>query len=158
VAKRVKEAGHKALFVVLGDGHLRAALEAKRTELGLDGTVVFHGWVTNAANVALPTFDIFFQPSLWEAMSMVVLEAMSAAKPIVATRVGENIHVINDGINGLLADPKDVDGMSAALTRLISNPALRETLGTAARQTVEREFTVDHMTKEYERAYLEAVR
>jgi glycosyltransferase involved in cell wall biosynthesis len=158
VARRVRDAGHNPIFVVLGEGYMRAELEARRAQLGLEDTVLFPGWLTNAAEVALPTFDIFFQPSLWEAMSMVVLEGMSASKAIVATRVGENGHIIEHGVNGLLAEAKDVDGLAACLMQLIENPALRETLGRAARHRVEREFTVDHMTRAYEREYLEALR
>ena len=158
VARSVKDAGHNPIFVVLGEGYMRAELEARRAQLGLDDTVLFPGWLTNAADVALPTFDIFFQPSLWEAMSMVVLEGMSAAKAIVATRVGENGHVIEHGVNGFLAEPRDVDGLAGCLIQLIENPALREAFGRAARGRVEQEFTVDHMTRAYEREYLEAVR
>ena len=64
--------------------------------------VVLAGWVPSAADVAVPAFDVFFQPSLWEAMSVAVLEAMAAGKPVVVTRVGENPHVIEDGVDGLL--------------------------------------------------------
>jgi glycosyltransferase involved in cell wall biosynthesis len=154
VAKAIRDSGRKAMFVVVGEGHLRAELEAKQRELGLEGTVVLTGWVSNAAEVALPTFDIFFQPSLWEAMSMVILEAMMAAKPIVATRVGENSKIIEDGVDGLLVQPKNTGEMAAAIGRLIDDAALRLRLGEAARAKVEHRFTVEHMTRAYENVYL----
>jgi glycosyltransferase involved in cell wall biosynthesis len=158
VAKLLRDRGHRVLFVVVGEGHLRSELEAQRHQLGLDDSVVFTGWITDAADVALPTFDVFFQPSLWEAMSMVILEAMAAGKAIVATRVGENPRVIQDGVDGLLVAPKDLDGMASALGRVVEDAALRARLGAAARRKVEERFTVEHMTRAYERVYLEAGR
>lgn len=158
VAKVVRDSGRKVVFVIVGEGQLRGELEAKRDQLGLQGTVILTGWVKNAAEVALPAFDIFCQPSLWEAMSMVILEAMAAGKPIVATRVGENGHVIDDGVDGRLVQSKDVEGMAEALGRLIDDPALRVRLGEAARAKVARRFTIDHMTRAYESAYLDLMR
>lgn len=158
VAKSIRDSGRKAVFVIVGDGHLREALEAKRRMLGLEETVILAGWITNAADVALPMFDIFYQPSLWEAMSMVILEAMAARKAIVATRVGENSLIIEDGVDGLLVQPRDIDGMAAALGRLIDDVALRVRLGEAARAKVERQFTVEHMTKAYEAIYSDLMR
>lgn len=158
VAKRIRDVGRKALFVVVGEGHLRPELEAKRRQLGLDDTVVFTGWVTNAADLVLPTLDIFFQPSLWEAMSVVILEAMAAGKSIVATRVGENPEIIEDGVDGLLVPPKDIDAMVVAIERLMDDAALRLRLGRAARSKVEQRFTVEHMTRAYEQVYLDTLK
>lgn len=153
VARAVRDSGRKAVFVIVGEGHLREELETKRRLLGLEDTVILTGWVTNAAEIALPTFDIFFQPSLWEAMSMVILEAMAARKPIVATRVGENGLIIDEGRDGYLAQPKDIGGMTAALCRLIDDESLRGRLGAEGRLKVEQRFTVEHMTRAYEKIY-----
>lgn len=155
VAKAIQNSGRKVVFAVVGEGPLRKELEAKRDQLGLQGVVVFTGWITNAAEVALPTFDIFFQPSLWEAMSMVILEAMAAAKPIVATAVGENDRIIEDDVSGLLVQPKAIEEMVSALGRLIDDAALRVRLGQEARQKIERRFTVQHMVRAYETIYEE---
>jgi glycosyltransferase involved in cell wall biosynthesis len=157
VARKFRDAGNRVRFVIVGDGHLRAELEAKKRELGLDDIVVFAGWVMNAAAVALPAFDVFFQPSLWEAMSIVILEAMAAGKPIVATRVGENFHIIEDEVDGLLVEPKDVNRMAAALGRLIDDPELRCRLGSAASKKVTQQFTVERMTRAYEEIYMETL-
>lgn len=86
---------------------------------------------------------------------MVILEAMAAGRPIVATRVGENPYVIADGVNGLLVDARDVQGQAAALMRLISDSRLRGSLGAVAERNVAEHFTVEHMTKAYERVYLD---
>ena len=158
VARRVRDAGHDAAFVVVGDGHLRPQLEALRHELSLDRDVHLTGWMTNAADLALPTFDVFFQPSLWEAMSVVILEAMAAGKPIVATRVGENSKILDDGVDGMLVTPGDVEGMVATLCRLLDDDGLRLRMGTAARAKVDRQFTVAHMAHAYEQVYRDVVR
>jgi glycosyltransferase involved in cell wall biosynthesis len=158
VARRLLDAGLRVQFVIVGEGALRKELEALRHELGLDEDVVLTGWLTSAADVALPAFDIFFQPSLWEAMSVVTLEAMASGKPVVATRVGEAPRIIEDGVDGRLVDPTDVDGMAAALRPLIEDAALRTRMGEAARRKINGRFTVAHMTRAYEAVYEDLAR
>jgi glycosyltransferase involved in cell wall biosynthesis len=152
VAKRCRELAAPLKFVVLGEGPLRQQLEHRRRELGVEDSVMFAGWVDDAANCALPAIDVFFQPSRWEAMSIAVLEAMAAGKAIVATRVGDNPHVIEDGTTGLLVNVGDIEGMVDALTRA-SDGQLRRTLGAAARARFEGQFTLQHMARAYERLY-----
>ncbi len=156
VARRCCDAGHRMQFVVLGEGPLRPQLEQRRLELGLDDTVVLAGWLPNAAARALPAFDVFFQPSRWEAMSIAVLEAMAAGKAVLATRVGDNPRVLDDGETGLIVESGDIDAMVDALARLRDH-GLRHRLGVAARATFEQQFTVEHMTRAYERVYAELV-
>jgi glycosyltransferase involved in cell wall biosynthesis len=156
VAARFRQRRDDLCFVVVGEGHMRAELERLRCEHDLDDMLVFTGWVPNAVEAALPAFDVFFQPSLWEAMSIALLEAMAAAKPIVATRVGEAPFVLEDGVNALLVNANDIDGMTLALTRVIDDGNLRRVFGCAARRTVNEHFTVAAMTREYEEIYLTA--
>ncbi|MEO5821013.1 MAG: glycosyltransferase family 4 protein [Vicinamibacteraceae bacterium] len=158
VARRIIDAGRQVHFVIVGEGVLRGELEAMRRDMGLEAHVTMTGWVTSAADVALPAFDVFFQPSLWEAMSVVTLEAMAAGKPVVVTRVGEAPHVIEDGVDGLLVPPKDVDAMEKALLRIIDDPAYRTAVGAAARRKIQSQLTVDHMTRAYERIYQDVLR
>jgi glycosyltransferase involved in cell wall biosynthesis len=153
VASRFRAERDKVLFVVVGEGHLGPQLESMRDQLQLQDTVVFAGLVPNAAQVALPAFDIFFQSSLWEAMSIAILEAMAAAKPILATSVGENPYIIEDGVDGLLVEPQDVNSMTAALRRLIDDAELRKRIGNSAYKKFTRQFTVQHMTRAYEDIY-----
>jgi glycosyltransferase involved in cell wall biosynthesis len=158
VARRLLDAGLRVQFAIVGEGVLRKELEALRHELGLDEDVVLTGWLTSAADVALPAFDVFFQPSLWEAMSVVTLEAMASGKPVVVTRVGEAPKIIEDGVDGRLVDPKDVDGMVAALRPLLEDAALRRRMGDAAQHKIGDRFTVAHMTRAYEDVYEDMVR
>ena len=154
VARRFREVGDRVKFVVVGEGHLRGRLTDARRELGLEDTVVFTGWLENASEIAVPGFDVFFQPSLWEAMSIALLEAMAAGKPVVASSVGEAPYIVEDGRDGLLVEPGDIDGMTSALRRLVDDPGLRSRLGKAASEKATREFTVERMTRAYEEIYL----
>ena len=157
-ARKVRDAGVPATFAICGEGRLRGELEALRRELQLEDTVALPGWVNSAADTALPEFDIFFQPSLWEAMSVVTLEAMAAAKPIVVTTVGEAPRFVEDGVDGRLVPPGDIDRMAEALIALARDPSLRQRMGAAARRKVEAQFTVRHMTEAYQRIYEELAR
>lgn len=154
VARRFRDEGDRVRFVVVGEGPLRERLNVARRELGLEDTVIFTGWVAHASEIAVPAFDIFFQPSLWEAMSIALLEAMAAGKPVVASRVGEAPYLVADGQDGLLVDPGDIDGMTDALRRLVDDPGLRSRLGKAASEKAALQFTVRRMTRSYEEIYL----
>jgi glycosyltransferase involved in cell wall biosynthesis len=157
VAKKLQGIG-KVRFVIVGDGYLRQELAAMSLELGVDDVVEFAGWMINAAEIALPTFDIFFQPSLWEAMSIAILEAMAAGKPIVATRVGETPYIIENEVDGLLVEPMNIEEMAEALSRLINDAELRLRLGEAAARKVARQYTVDGMARTYEQIYMEVLK
>jgi glycosyltransferase involved in cell wall biosynthesis len=78
---------------------------------------------------------------------------MAAAKPLVATRVGEAPVFVEDGIDGLIVEPRDIEGMSAALARLIDSRELRTSMGAAALRKWQQHFTVQHMTRAYEQIY-----
>lgn len=155
VASRFLDQSDKVRFVVVGEGRLREQLERRRRELHVEDIVVFTGWMPHASEIALPAFDIFFQPSLWEAMSIALLEAMAAAKPVVATLVGEAPYIVEDGVDGFLVEPRDLDGMAAALRRLIDDSKLRTRIGQAALAKVAGHFAVEQMARSYEKLYLE---
>jgi glycosyltransferase involved in cell wall biosynthesis len=157
VARRVTGKHPHVRFVIIGDGHLRAKLEEKRRELGLEQHVIFAGWVPDAASAAVPALDVFFQPSLWEAMSIALLEAMASSRAIVATRVGEAAYVVEHETSGLLLEPRDVAGMDHALCRLVEDPALRARLGAAASARARDQFAVERMTRAYEKIYADVL-
>lgn len=153
VAYTVKQNGGNALFLVAGEGHLRKDLEERTTKLGLSNDVIFTGWVDNASHTFLPHIDIFFLPSLWEAMSVVVLEAMEAGKPVVVTNVGENGHVISDDNDGFITEVGDIQKMAAILNRLIENKRLREQVGEMAQTKVRTQISVEKMVLAYQKLY-----
>lgn len=88
------------------------------------------------------TTDVVVMPSRWqEPLGLINLEAGACRKPVVATRVGGIPEVVEDGVNGFLVEPGDVDGLADRVGRLIANPALRATMGQTGRDLVEQNFT-----------------
>jgi glycosyltransferase involved in cell wall biosynthesis len=156
-AGMLKQSGENFHLVLAGQGALRESLEQRARALGLDDRVKFLGWVSEASRKLMPVCDIFVQSSLWEAMSVVVLEAMAAGKPMTVTTVGENPHVVLDGETGLTVAPGDARALADSLRRLLRDEALRENLGRAARRRYEEHFTNAHMVRAHESLYTELV-
>jgi glycosyltransferase involved in cell wall biosynthesis len=152
-AALLRNSGERFRLLIAGHGVLREPLEARARELDLGESVRFLGWVAQAADRILPRCDIFVQSSLWEAMSVVVLEAMAAGKPMVVTRVGENPHVVVDEGTGLTVPAGDAAALAAQLRRLLREPALRARLGAAARRRYHDAFTLRHMIDAHEALY-----
>ena len=101
----------------------------------------------------LPRFYALCLSSDSEGMPNAVLEAMAAGLPVVATRVGGISHLVQDGVNGLLVEPGDVEGLSAALRRLLDDPALARAMGQAGRQRILAEFSEQVIIPPLERYY-----
>lgn len=154
-AHRLHSRGMRFRLLLVGDGELRAQLEAKARALGIADRVAFTGWQPDAATRLLPTFDIFVQSSHWEAMSVVILEAMAARRPIVATTVGENPFVLKDGVSAILVPPRDAEALAAGLARAIEDKTLRQRLAEAAHDDYRARFTGDAMAQRYVALYHE---
>jgi glycosyltransferase involved in cell wall biosynthesis len=153
-AAKLKSMGARFRLLIVGGGPLQSQLQELAAQLGLDQQHVrFLGWVPEASDCALPVCDIFVQSSLWEAMSVVVLEAMADARPMVITSVGENPYVVADGKTGLIVPPADSDALANALNRLLQDPALGKRLGEAARARHAERFQVRNMVADYEALY-----
>jgi glycosyltransferase involved in cell wall biosynthesis len=129
---------------ILGDGVMRASLEAQAERLGLSDRVTFSGWQTQAECARrLREADALVLPSLYECGGAVVLEAMACGLPVVATAWGGPLDYL-DASCGILVPPDSrealIAGLADGLGRLASDPDLRGRLGRAGRQRVEREF------------------
>lgn len=157
-AALLKSRGVPFRLMIVGDGELRPQLEAQRTALGLGTDVEFTGWRNDAVTALLPTFDIFVQSSYWEAMSVVILEAMATRRPIVATTVGENPSVLADGQTALLVPPKDAVALADALAVALENPDLRQRLGDAAYAAYTAGLTGEAMGQRYQTLYRDLLR
>ncbi len=121
-------------------------------ELGVGGRVIFTGWRSDAA-ACLNAMDIFVQPSLSEAFSQVLIEAMGSGLPVIATDVGSAREVIESGENGLLVEADDPGSISRHLVELHRNIELRKTLARAARESVIERFTVEKMVNDQYHLY-----
>jgi glycosyltransferase involved in cell wall biosynthesis len=156
-AQLLKASGEPFVLLIAGDGFLRDDLVSRANSLGLTSCVKFLGWVPQASTRLLPRCDIFVQSSLWEATSVVVLEAMAAAKPIVVTSVGDNSRVVIDRHTGLIVPPANPEALAKGLLLLLRESNLRQRLAQGARERFERNFTLQHMTSAYEGLYREVV-
>ena len=139
-------------LAIAGDGPERAALEALAERLGVAGRV---HWLGQRGDVQrlLPAFDLFVQPSLHEGLPNTVLEAMAAGLPVVATGVGGTPEAVVDGVTGLLVRPGDPEPLARAISRLLDDPAARQTMGQAGRERVVQHFTVERMVAQTETLY-----
>lgn len=133
---------------VVGDGPLRAALEAHARAVGVADTVTFEGFVDEAALGAhYRSCDALVLPAIIDAkgdtegLGVVLIEALAHGRPTVASRVGGIVDVVKDGETGLLVEPGDAGSLAAAIDRLWRCPELRERLGAQGRALVRDEFS-----------------
>jgi glycosyltransferase involved in cell wall biosynthesis len=138
-------------FVVVGDGPLRPALEARVLRLGLRDHVVFTGVREDVARL-LASFDLVALPSHTEGLSNVLLESMAMARPVVAAAVGGNLDVLRDGATGRLVPARDPLALAAGLVGMMEDPAA-DAMGREARRDVERRFSRQRMVEGYEALY-----
>lgn len=143
-----------ARLVIFGDGPLDSTLRTETSRLGLDRVVLFAGWRTDLG-VLLSGCDVFCLPSLWETFGYVLLEAMAARLPIVATRVEGIPEVTGDGQCALLVPPANEGALAAALIALLKDGAQRAMLAELGRQRLEREYTLARMIARVEAIYQE---
>ena len=125
-------------------------------ELGLSGVVTIAGSTLEPATT-LRRMDIFVLPSLSEACSNSLLEAMATGRPIVATRVGGTPALVEDEATGLLVPPADPAALAKAVIRLIEEPALAARLAARAQQRARAEFGIDRMLERIEGLYHQAL-
>jgi len=131
-------------LVFVGDGPLREELQ-KQAGPG----VSFLGHRADVSEL-LAGFDVFVLSSNTEGMSIALLEAMAAACPIVVTAVGGNVELIQHMQTGLVVPPDNEAALRAAIERLLADRALASRLGSAARTTVDKRYSVKTMTERYE--------
>ena len=145
---RIRERHPEAVLVVLGEGPQRATLQADGLHLlGRVGDVAT--WYRRA--------EIVVHPARWEGFGLALLEAMLAAKPVVATRVSSIPEIVVDGETGTLIEPDDPDALAAAVAALLDDPAGAATYGARGRARARAEFSVGQMAARTEALYAAAV-
>lgn len=141
-----------AKFLVVGDGSLLEDVKRQAHELGLDGRMIFTGYVQDTTGM-MNAIDVNVIASYSEAMSLAVLEAMSLGKPSVATDSGGTREIVTDGITGLLVPPADSRALAGAMRRMMAEPELRARMSCGAKEAFEKEFTAQKMVANLERLY-----
>jgi glycosyltransferase involved in cell wall biosynthesis len=145
-AAMLKARFEEARFLIVGEDFYedhRAGLEALARTLGLDSRVVFAGFREDVPDL-LREVAVSVLPSLGgEGLPNVVLEAMAAGVPVVATRVGGTPELIEDGIQGLLVPPRDPGALALAIGSLLAEPRRRRSMGQAGRERAGKEFSIE---------------
>jgi glycosyltransferase involved in cell wall biosynthesis len=145
-----------AHLVIVGDGHLRAALAVRAARLNLDGRVTFAGWIPDARSV-MPACDVMVMPSRWEGFGLVALEAMIASRPLVASDVDALPEIVQHGATGLLVAPGSASALAAAINSLLDRPEWAASLGAAGRRRAVERFGVENMARATHALYEEIV-
>jgi glycosyltransferase involved in cell wall biosynthesis len=147
----------EALVTVIGEGELRRELEGLAASLGILAHVRFAGSRTDIPD-QLGRMDVFVLPSLWEGLPIVLMEAMAAGLPIVATAVDGVTEMIEHERTGLLVPPGDPAGLAAALLRMLRDRRLGRRTGDHARVVAAERFGIDRMVRETETVYKELMK
>jgi glycosyltransferase involved in cell wall biosynthesis len=171
VLERVPE----ARLLIIGEGSRRDALEAQARELDLLGQecsgdacvgtrharpgarVVFTGLRDDVPAVTA-ALDVAVLPSYREAQGLVILEAMALSRPVVASRVGGIPEMIEDGVTGLLVPPRDPEALAAAITRLLLDHPLADSIARAGHDLAHERFCLEAMVSAIQRLYDEGAR
>jgi len=149
----VLAANHPTLRVVLiGDGELGPQLRAQARQLGIEARVLFTGERTDVSRL-LPALDIFALPSQTEGLSIALLEACATGCAVLASRVGGNPEIIQEGATGVLVAVDDGEALRAGLAALLADADQRARLGAAARAWVQANASIDTMRLSYDRLY-----
>lgn len=150
----IAEALPEARFLLVGDGALRAELQAKAA--GLGARCRFMGFRDDIPDL-MAAMDVCIVPSLNEGMGRVLLEAAAAGVPAVATNVGGIPHVLADGETGLLVAPRDAGAIAQAVVGLARDPQRRKTMGSKARDAIVPRYGLERMVEQIEALYEELI-
>ncbi len=142
--RRIRSDFPRAHLVIAGDGEQATELRRLASRLGIADRVHWLGWRADAADL-MAAFDVFLLPSLREGFGLVLLEAMSRRLPIVASHVGAIPEIVIDGETGILVEPRNVDELAKAMTRLLNDRALRKYMGLLGAARLEEHFSVERM-------------
>jgi glycosyltransferase involved in cell wall biosynthesis len=141
-----------ARLVIVGDGPLRAELEGRGIRAGIGDRIVWTGFRADARRL-LPLFDILAFGSRYEGLPMTLLEGMASRRCIVATPVPGLAEILTDGVDGLVAENRDLQSFGATLARAQADVTLRRRLGDGAYETFHARYTVGRMVEHYENLY-----
>ena len=148
----------KVKYFILGDGPLRQELETLARELGIESRVLFLGNQTEVSPYLSLLDVVCLSSNQPEGCSNAILEAMALGKPVVATRVGGNVELVEDGKTGLLVPIQDPKALADAILSLLNNPEQAREMGKQGKDRVAKDFSLERMVRDYEAIYEEAMK
>jgi glycosyltransferase involved in cell wall biosynthesis len=134
----------EALFVLIGDGEMRKQFERKVADAGLQDYFLFLGERNDIAE-RLHCCDMFVLPSIAEGMPNALLEAMAAGLPAVATRVGGTTEIMENGVSGVIVEPRSALALAEGILQVLRNPDMAAALASAGQDRVRRDFSFDSL-------------
>jgi L-malate glycosyltransferase len=153
-AATVREQFPDTRYVLVGDGEQRSSFERQARDLGVMHNFLFLGRRSDIPEI-LASCDIAVLPSRAEGLPNAVLEYMAAGLPVIASRVGGNAELVQDGVTGILVPAEDSAALSAALLRLLSEPSLARRLGQAGREFTAQNFSFERLVRDVDALYTE---
>ena len=154
---RLREAAPEARLLLVGRGEMGPKLHEVVDLLGLKSVVRFLGFRRDIRRI-LSGSDLMVLPSHWEGFGLVLLEAMEAGIPIVATRVGAIPEVMAEGETGIIVPPHDPDALATGLVHLLRHPETAVEMGCAGRRRLSEEFGMRKAVQAHENLYEELLR
>lgn len=156
VVQRWPQARPRLRLVLVGDGPCREALAQQVQAAALQDVVYFAG-ASNRVAEWLRAMHVFVLPSLNEGISNTLLEAMASGLPTLATSVGGNVELLDEGVSGRSFVPGQVEALAQHLNDYLQRPALRRAHGDAARARAEQRFSLHTMVRAYDALYRDLV-
>ncbi len=148
----LNESGGAPVMCLAGDGELRPELEARIVSEGLESRFRLLGQRSDVERL-MQAADFVVLPSFREGLSNTILEGMAAGRPVVASKVGGNVELLEHERTGLLYPSDDHVALARAMGRLVMDAELRRRLGAAARREAERRFSIPAMVQRMEAIY-----
>lgn len=135
---------------LVGDGPLNADLRALANDLGIASAITWHGWLSRSAlREIYRSADCLVNPSLYEGMPNVVLEAMACGKPIIASRIAGNDAVVQEGVTGFLFSLDEPATLRESLQTFLNDPVRASEMGRNGREWAERDFSWSRVAAAY---------
>ncbi len=152
VSEIIKE-GFDIRLIIAGEGILRRDLETLSDSLGLDSRIKLLGFRQDVPGL-FSLMDIFVFPSLWEGMSLALLEAMASGLPVISTDVHGAVDLIQENKRGILVQKKDVKGLAGAIRYLVCNPEEAKRMGKEAQKLILEDYTLEKQIDKIEDFYI----
>ncbi len=144
-------------FVIIGGGYEEERFKKMASRLGLEKTVCFLG-IKEDIRPYLHSFDMAVNSSLTEGFSNSILEYLATGLPVIATKVGGNSELVEDGVNGFLVPPADSQALTDKILVLAENQELRNRFGQKGRKRAEEKFSLTRQMARLEEFYSDLVR
>ncbi|MDI6828736.1 MAG: glycosyltransferase family 4 protein [Armatimonadota bacterium] len=150
----ISERFPQARFIIVGDGPQRNSLESLAESLGIKDKLEFLGFRTDVLDI-LRTFSVFVLASTRESFGLTLIEALSQGVPVVASRTGGIIEIVEDGVTGLLAEPGNHFEIAEQVCRLLEDRNLACRLAEEGSRLVRQRFSSEIMIEKTQKLYME---